>query len=132
MRAVLDTNVYVSAFLFGGKPAALLQLAERGAFVLLTSAPLRQEVEEVLALKFQWPDALLRLACEPLWNISVSVDPSIAIDECRDPDDNRVLECALEGEADCIVSGDKHLLELKQFRLSRILTVSEFLRQIGV
>ena len=128
MRVVLDTNIFISAFLFGGKPARLLQLAEDGAFALLASSALMSEVEEVLAGKFSWPEPLVRAACDPLWNLADVIVPTIRIKDCPDADDNRVLECALEGEARYIVSGDHHLLDMKRFRNIDIVTADEFLR----
>jgi len=128
MRAVLDSNIFVSAFLFGGNPARILQCAEERTFTLLTSPPLRDEVEEVLARKFSWPRNLIRTACDPLWELSVSVSPQFLVDRCSDPDDNRVLECAAEGKANFIVTGDNHLLTIKIYRKIKIVNPSVFLK----
>jgi len=128
LRVVVDTNVCVSAFLFGGKPARFLQLAEDHVFTIVASAPLRTEVERVLANKFGWPKHLIVEACGSIWEIAECVTPKIQLEACPDPDDNLVLECAVEGNADCIVSGDRHLLDMLRFRGITILTVDEFLR----
>ena len=126
-RVVLDTNVFISGFLFAGKPLQVLRLADEGAFVLLTSAPIREEVEEVLALKFSWPEDLIAVVCEPIWKTSENVVPTDAITACFDPDDNRILECAVRGNADYIVTGDHDLLNLKRFQRAKIVTPSAFL-----
>jgi putative PIN family toxin of toxin-antitoxin system len=128
VRAVVDTNVFISAFLFRGKPAEVLQLAEARAFTLIVSALLRLEVEEVLSQKFRWPAPLILRACSPLWKVAAWVAPTQQIEDCPDPDDNRVLECAVEGKAHCIVTGDHHLLDMRRFRGITILTVDDFLR----
>ncbi|HZB87622.1 MAG TPA: putative toxin-antitoxin system toxin component, PIN family [Terracidiphilus sp.] len=127
-RVVLDTNVYVSALLFGGKPGRVVRLAEWGAFTLLISAPLRAEVEDVLARKFGYARAMIRKACEPIWNIAERIEPAFRVDLCRDPADNRVLECAITGEAHCIVTGDRDLLDLPAVTAYRILRPEEFLQ----
>ena len=128
LRVVVDTNVFISALLFQGKPARILKLAEDHAFTLIVSTPLCQEVERVLAKKFAWPKTVIDLACVPLWRLAELVTPAVDIEECPDPDDNRILECALEGRADAIVTGDRHLLDMKKFRGIPILAVNEFLR----
>jgi len=127
IRAVLDTNVFISAFLFRGKPAEVVQLAENRAFTLIVSAALRLEVEQVLGEKFKWPATLIAQACSPLWEVAVWVAPTLELKACPDPDDNRVLECAVEGRAHCIVTGDHHLLHMKRFRGITILRVHDFL-----
>lgn len=59
------------------------------------------------------------------------VEPCFAITECADPDDNRILEAAVEGRADCIVTGDRrHLLRMKAFRGIEIITVNDFLARL--
>lgn len=128
VRAVVDTNVFISAFLFRGKPAQVLRLAEGRAFRLLVSAPLRLEVEQVLGQKFKWPAPRIVQACGPLWEVAMWVAPTLELKDCPDPDDNRVLECAVEGKAHCIVTGDHHLLNMKRFRGIIILTVDGFLQ----
>jgi predicted nucleic acid-binding protein len=58
------------------------------------------------------------------------VRPEFVITECVDPDDNRILEAAVEGRADCIVTGDNHLLRLREFRGIPILTAHDFLLRL--
>lgn len=127
MRVVLDTNVFISGLLFGGNPARVLQLAEARLFELLTSPPIRREVERVLEEKFKWPASMIALACNPLWQIGRDIHPSVQVTDCPDPDDNRILECALEGRAQFIVSGDHHLLDMKRFAGIPIVRIDQFL-----
>jgi putative PIN family toxin of toxin-antitoxin system len=129
-RVVLDTNIYISGFVFRGKPAHLLQRAESSEFCLLTSRAIRQETERVLSEKFKWSPIMIAAVCMPLWRASQNIEPSIAIDACIDPDDNRILECADAGQADYIVSGDHHLLDMKQFQGIPILRIDDFLNLI--
>lgn len=127
---VLDTNLYISAFLFGGKPAQILRRVEDGEITLYYSLPIRREIEEVLAEKFHWPTGMITLACEPLWSAGHCVKPKRAVQACSDPDDDRILECAVEAQAQYIVTGDKHLLTMKRFEEIPILTPNEFLKLV--
>jgi len=127
-RVVLDTNVFISAFLFGGKPKLILNWAEQGRFTLCYSDPIRKEVEGVLAEKFHWPPEMINLACSLYWTSSLRVKPKRKVKACSDPDDDRVLECAVEAQAEFIVTGDKHLLSMLQFERTLILTPDQFLR----
>lgn len=126
-RVVFDSNVFISGFVFRGRPAQLLQQAEDSEFSLLTSAPIRLEIERVLTEKFRWPKPVIAAICGPLWVVSENIEPLESITECIDPDDNRILECAVAGQADYIVSGDHHLLDMRQFEGIPILKINEFM-----
>lgn len=134
IRAVLDTNILVSGLCFGGLPARILRLSLAGRIECLTSPYLVDEFKAVMKLKF--PDreaAVLETLNEfaELWRLVPAASrPRLAV-VSADPDDDHVLECALAGTAECIVSGDKHLLDLKQYRGIVILTPAQFLRRYG-
>ncbi len=127
--AVFDTNVLVSAFLFGGKPRECLQGALSGRVTLAISREILNETLEVLARpRFGLPADLIQAFAHELLQISRLVTPTRTIQRIkRDPDDNRILECAVAADADCIVSGDSDLLEIKDYAGIQILTVAEFL-----
>ena len=127
IRVVLDSNVYVSAVLFGGNPRAVIELAQVGAFETFISAPLIQEIEDVLKEKFSWQEILVRRAAVRTWRAARVVKVEIEVDGCPDPDDNRVLECALTARAAFIVTGHRHLLRLNPYRHIQILTPRQFL-----
>lgn len=127
-RVVLDTNIYISAFLFGGKPFEILRRIERFEIALAYSQAIRNEIEEVLAHKFRWPAEAIGLACMPFWKIGSCVEPKMRIRACSDPDDDRILECAVEARAQCIITGDKHLLSMKSFEEILILTADQYLK----
>jgi putative PIN family toxin of toxin-antitoxin system len=126
-RVVLDTNVLISAYRFGGKPQSILLLAQSGAFLPLTSTPLRIELSDVLNVKFQMEDQAIRNLCALFWQTAEWIEPRRQIHICSDEDDNRVLECALEGYADFIVTGDRHLLDLAHLPDFTILKPDAFL-----
>jgi putative PIN family toxin of toxin-antitoxin system len=127
-RVVLDSNIYISAFLFGGKPLQAVQLAEQGAFILLISAPLQAEVEGALAEKFGYSPAMIHKSCTRVWKLARQIVPEIHVDLCRDDDDNRILECAMAGDARYIVTGDRDLLDLPALSQYTILKVDAFLQ----
>lgn len=123
-RLVLDTNILISGLLFGGPPRALLELALERLIELLTSAPLEHELERVLHAKFpERLDAVILETQGALFDLAVHIEPAESLSVIKeDPDDNRVLECAVSGRADAIISGDRHLLALGSFRGIPILT----------
>src|SRR5947199_2735326 len=113
-RVVADTNIYVSAVMFAGLPGSLVELGLLQVFTLVISPQLLDELEDKLRVKFGVTlrdAAAIRARLEAVANMVV---PELVIDVVNDdPDDNRVLECAVAGHADYIVSGDRHLLNLK-------------------
>jgi putative PIN family toxin of toxin-antitoxin system len=126
-RAVLDTNVIVSGLGWSGAPAAILDAVSDDRLVLVTSAPLLAELRRVLeyprlAKVIQGGAQLADLVAAS----GVVVVPSRVLTIVRDDDDNRVLEAAIEGAADYIVSGDADLLDLGSFQGIPIITPGEF------
>jgi putative PIN family toxin of toxin-antitoxin system len=130
MRVVLDTNVFISGFRYGGKPKIVFEMAIARLYTLLITEDILLEIEDVLSKKFGWPRSTVVSTLERVARIAEPVHPNLRVNDCVDPDDNRILEAAVEGAADCIVSGDGHLLRMKTFRGIEILTVSEFLLRI--
>jgi len=127
MRVVVDSNIYISALLFGGKPGHVIALAENGLLDIYSSEPIKNEVERVLRDKFRWSKERVAAAAGYLWSLSRPVDPQCTVSDCPDPDDNRVLECAIEAKAAFTVTGDEHLLALDPYRGIAILSPREFL-----
>jgi uncharacterized protein len=128
MRVVLDTNVYVSALMFGGLPGELVELALLEAFDTIVSPVLLDELDEKLRLKFEVSAEDVSVIRAQIMKVAHLVDPEVTLHVIEyDPDDDRVLECALAGEADAIVSGDRHLLALASYRGIPIMRVRQFL-----
>jgi putative PIN family toxin of toxin-antitoxin system len=124
---VCDSNVYVSALVFGGIPRRVLEGVELNLFALAVSDPIKADVERVLVVKFAWPEVRVREATSYLWSLAHPVVPKQTIKDCVDPDDNRILECALEAQARVIVTGDNHLLRLSPYYEILILTPKQFI-----
>lgn len=132
-RIVVDSNVIISGFLFGGNPARVLGSIIEGVTCCFTSLSILDEVRGVLqrskfglsaeqALTFVDEFHVLCRVVEPRRRVRVMTE---------DPKDNMVLECADEARADVIVSGDAHLLNLKQWENIRITSPAEFSNEIG-
>ncbi|HET6842023.1 MAG TPA: putative toxin-antitoxin system toxin component, PIN family [Candidatus Angelobacter sp.] len=128
IRVVFDTNVYISALMFGGLPGSLLDLAFLQSFVLVISPALMDELDEKLRLKFEVSDEDAAIIRAKLEGNAEIVMPDVVLDVIEDdPDDNRVLECAVKGSANYIVTGDRHLLKLGTYEAIPIVTVRQFL-----
>jgi putative PIN family toxin of toxin-antitoxin system len=128
-----DTNIYISALLFGGPPREFLNMvrARTGVLDLAVSAPLVSELQSVLRRKFGWSNSMVADACERLSRFTRLVVPEETLTVVEeDPDDNRVLECAVAAEASFVVSGDHHLLQLNTYRGIKIVRVAEFLKSL--
>lgn len=133
-RIVLDTNVLISGILFGGKPRLALDLVISGLIDCSLSIAILDELKDGLQRpKFGFsPDACFHIV-EELHGVCDLISVSISFDMIRsDPDDNRVLECAVEARAHFIVSGDSHLLDLGKFEKIRILSPAEYLKEFEV
>ena len=129
MRVVFDTNVYVSAFLIPGSLAedAFLHTQHKHA-ALYTSIPILTETARVFRAKFHQGEEDVTAALKLIGRAATIVKPSARIMVLEDIPDNRILECALEADADLLVTGDRHLLRLKRFQGVAIVRVADFLR----
>lgn len=128
MRVVLDTNILVSALLFpGGRGEAALReiIEERDELVL--SKPIVDELLGVLARKFSRDAEELAHVAVFLSELAQFVKPRRRLRVVEDKPDNRILECALTGRADAIVTGDRALLALGKYRAVRIVSLRDYL-----
>jgi putative PIN family toxin of toxin-antitoxin system len=128
VKVVFDTNILVSALVFpGGRGEAALQriLEERDELVL--SKPILDELLGILSRKFaRDAEELARIAVF-ITDFGILVRPRLRFRVVKDEPDNRVLECAVAGHAEAIVTGDQALLELREFRGVRIISLREYL-----
>jgi uncharacterized protein len=133
VRAVFDTNVVASASFWRGAPFDCLAAWASGRCTAFVSPMLLAEYQETIEeLRREYPERPFVPWADALAESAELVFPAErATGATPDPDDEMVLECALAGEAECIVSGDKrHLLPLGQFRGIYIVSPAEFLRRI--
>lgn len=136
MRLVLDTNVVLSALLWGGKPRLLLEAAREDRVELFTSTPLLAELTDILSRrKFEDKIAASMLTVDDIVDgyaaLTTIVRPGPIARIALDPDDDAVIATAEAAKADLIVSGDSHLLGLKTFQDILIVTTSVAVERIG-
>jgi putative PIN family toxin of toxin-antitoxin system len=125
-RVVIDANVYISALVFGGVPQKVIDLIETQGASLFVSPPIMDEVTEVLIRKFDWTRAEVEQFLPPLWRRCVVIRPLERIEISKDPDDNRVLECAEAAKADLLVTGNaRHFPEFH--KTTKIISPRQFL-----
>lgn len=126
MKVLFDTNVLVAAFLTHGSSNEVFEhcLSEHTTF---TSGWILHELEETLSRKLRFPPAKVKKILRFIGENTQMVEP-LPLNEklCRDRDDDNVLAAALAGAADCIITGDKDLLVLKEFRGIQIISPAEF------
>ncbi len=128
MIVVLDSNVWVSALEFGGKPGTALTHALT-VDQLAISDFIEEEVVRVLTEKFHREPAALRATLEELLRTAARVRIHGAVaGVCRDPNDNAILETALAAQADLLVAGDRDLLKVRSFQGIAIVTPADYLR----
>ena len=138
MRLVLDTNVVVSAVIWGGNPLELLQAATAGEIELYTSPALLVDLRNVLgrghlASRLAEQRSSVEQAIGHYSELAVSVSPrSTPRAVPRDADDDQVIAAALAASADLVVSGDKHLLSMGSYQGIAIVSVAEAVRRIRV
>jgi putative PIN family toxin of toxin-antitoxin system len=109
MRAVFDANVFISAFAIPGSEAErAVVFAHARRFELVTSVPILSETAQTLRGKFERPDQEIREVLRLLSRLAEIVRPTSRVDALVDTSDNRILECAVDGRADLIVTGDRH------------------------
>ena len=131
MRAVFDTNIYVSAFAIpGGNAEEAYSQAVRGSFELVTSHAILTETANVLRSKFDWSDERVGKLLRTLSQVATVVKTKPSLHVLTDEPDNRILECALQADASMIITGDRHLLDLKHYQAISIVTLSDFLSLI--
>jgi putative PIN family toxin of toxin-antitoxin system len=127
-RLTADTNLYVSALQFGGKPQTLLDIAQDGHIELALLHEILDKTLRILRDKFQRSFEHLADVAPRLRAVTVHVVPTERLDVVKtDASDNKVIECAVAAGSEVVISGDAHLLSLGGFRDIKIMRVAEFL-----
>jgi len=132
MRVVLDSNVYISALtLPGGTADVALGAVLSGRATALLSEPMLGEILRVLGRKFAMDREELARTALFLGELTEQVTPRQRVKALADEPDNRVLECAVAGRAQVIVTGDRAMLKLRRFEGIEVLTLRAFLIRVG-
>ena len=132
MRAVTpDTNLYISALIWGGKPQQLLELALARKVRLFISDAIMDEVLEVLETKFNHSPKRLALEKEYIGKCTVRCVPKVRLDVVKDdPEDNKIVECAVHSRSEAIITNDNDLLRMKQYEGIDMIKVGAFLHRV--
>ena len=126
-RVVNDTNVWLSALYFSGKPAQIVNLIEDRKIVSVTSSFLLKELEEKMLTNFNTPPFLATATISYIQTISDIVSIKGVNFGLRNPADDKVLETAVVGKCGWLITGDKDLLILKKYKNIKVVTPSQFL-----
>ena len=128
MRVVFDSNILISALLFpGGRAETAVAKILEGMDDLVISRPILREVLSVLASKFSRDKEEISRVAVVLGEMGEIVEPSRRLSVFPDEPDNRILECAVEGKATVIVTGDKAMLAIGEYEGIRLITLADYL-----
>lgn len=130
MIVVVDTNVFISAMEFASPGSTPVLALQRASLVdtLATCDEIDGEIVRLLVERFRWPRGQAEQKLSGILENALHVTISGTLRLCRDPDDDKFLECAERGNADFLISGDKDLLALRQHGRTRILTPAAYLK----
>ena len=133
IKIVLDTNILISAILFGGNPRKILSLIIDKKIQGFISPFIIFELKEVLRKKFNFSLEILEELEELIKEKFIIVYPKKNINLIKEVlADNIILECAIETKADFLISGDtKHILKLKKINKTKIVSANEFLKRFN-
>ena len=136
LRVVIDTNVLFSALALpkDSPPSRALALAREGRIATFVSPFILGELEKNLSRKAGWDDERLQALRRALRSFLTVIVPKSQIDIIKTcAADNRIIECAVDAEADALITGDrKDILPLREFRGIRIVTPREFMESYGI
>ena len=129
-KVVFDTNIYISAFITpGGRGEAAYQKAVDGSIQLFSSVSILTELAGILQGKFKWDAERVKAAVRHVAAVATVLKSDKRLAVLADEPDNRILECAVEAQAEAIVTGDKHLLDLVTYEGIEIVTLVVFLER---
>lgn len=132
LSLVLDTNIYISAFIFSGKARKVLNMAIENKVAIFISDDIIIEIKKVLQReKFSLNNFQVHSILSEIEALAGMVYPDFELNDiCRDRDDHIILECAEESKADFIITGDKDLLVLETYLNTKIVSPAGFLQKI--
>jgi len=131
IRAVLDTNIFVSSIFWFGPSHKVAGKALDGKIEVFTSIEILQELDKVLRKDFNEPDEMVHRQISLIMDYATVVQSGVNLSIVKkDPDDDKIIECAVSCNADYIVTGDRHLLDLKEYKEIKIVTAKQFLELV--
>lgn len=133
LKIVFDTNIFVSSIFWEhGNQHNLVELAIEGKIKVFTSAEILEELTNVLIRDFKETEESIFMYLAFVMKYAEVVETVEKVDVVKeDADDNKIIECAIACKADYIVTGDKHLLRLEEYKKTGIITAAELIRVVG-
>jgi putative PIN family toxin of toxin-antitoxin system len=128
-RVVIDTNIYISAIFWNGKPREVIDLGRDGKITIFTSLDIENEIVGKLKTTFKLAEEDVNqiLLDFSTFTLPIRINKQLIVVR-DDPDDNKFIECAVECRANYIISGDRRLLNLKEYEGIKLIKSSEFLK----
>lgn len=127
MKIVIDTNVLISGVFFGGFPRKILTAIVGQKITACATTEIINEYEEIIQEMIDRKQGHIdKSILSPLIKVMEIINPISHLEICRDPDDNKFLECAKDSHALYIVSGDKDLLVIQKYEKIQIVTAKDF------
>ena len=130
IRVLPDANIIISSVFWRGNPHEVVRKGILGEYQLVISAEILDEVVDKLRNKFKFPEENIQELIDILMTYCHIVDVNSKFDVVRDKKDNKIVECAFDGKANYIVTGDPDLLVLKEFKGIKIVKAKDFLEGI--
>ena len=129
MKIVLDANIFISSFFWGGNPKLIVERVISGSDELFITKEILDEIEDVVRRpKFHSDSDMIDYFINSIEEIGNKITPKkLETDGSRDSADNKYIECGVAANADYIISGDVHLLELKKYESLKIITAKDYL-----
>lgn len=127
-KVIVDTNVFISGIIFGGNPREIITFWLTNKYILCLSPELKAEILGKLKRKFLLPKEKLQEIEDALDAKSQKYVPKTKVTMCKDPQDDFLLELAEEANADYIISGDKFVLDIKQYKNTKIISPKDFIK----
>ena len=128
-KVVIDTNIYISAIFWNGKPREVIDLGRDGKITIFTSLDIENEIAGKLKTTFKLAEEDVNqiLLDFSTFTLPIRISKQLIVVQ-DDPDDNKFIECAVECKANYIISGDRHLLNLKEYEGIKLIKSSDFLK----
>lgn len=130
-KVVLDSNIIISAIIFGGKPQIILRKVYKREIYGVISEVIIAELNEALVKYFKIPSGKLKKLNKRIKSRLEVVIPKVQIKVSRDVSDDKIIEAAVEGNCAYVITGDKDLLEIQMYKRIKIISAGEFLKIIS-
>jgi putative PIN family toxin of toxin-antitoxin system len=129
MKIVLDANIFISSFFWGGNPRIVLERAITGIDELFITKEILDEINDVIIRpKFHADENRINYYINSIEEVANKIVPKRRITHgSRDKADNKYIECGIAARVDYIISGDIHLLEIEEYESIKIITAKEYL-----